>query len=181
MSFWRAPNSILDVPSFVFEEFGQNYCETSKRDAQGGWAAKTLQNIGFLATQNGAALNLWKKPQVLQYKRALGRFSSSCCLHAFLIQKIFRKPLKNHVGAALKSFLKMHCFLISVFGRLGLHLKSFWTPRWSQVRHSEFQKTHHSRLWGPSEIRRFFTNVVLESPELDFGRPELCFWRVWEG
>ena len=47
MSFWRAPNSILDVPSLVFEEFGQNYCKTSKRDAQGGWAAKSLQNLSF--------------------------------------------------------------------------------------------------------------------------------------
>ena len=76
----------------------------------------------------------------LQYKMALGRFSSSCCLHAFLIRKTFRKPFENHARAASKSFLKMHCFFTSVCKRLGLHFKASWTPRWSQVRHFAFQK-----------------------------------------
>ena len=47
MPFWRAPSPIFDAMSFVFGGFGKNYREISKRDAQGGWAAKNLQNLSF--------------------------------------------------------------------------------------------------------------------------------------
>ena len=47
MSSWRAPSSIFDAMSFVFGGLGKDYCEISKRDAQGGWAAKILQNLSF--------------------------------------------------------------------------------------------------------------------------------------
>ena len=92
----------------------------------------------------------------------LWRFSSNCCLHSLLIRKTFRIPFKNHARAASKYFLKTHCFFTSVFKCLGLDFGS-WTPRWSQVRHFAFPKTHHGRPWGPSEIRRFL---------------QTSFWRI---
>ena len=53
MSSWRAPSSIFDAMSFVFGGFGKDYCEISRRDAQGGWAAKSLQNVGLSGILHG--------------------------------------------------------------------------------------------------------------------------------
>ena len=55
----------------------------------------------------------------LQYKMALGRFSSSCFLRGFGVQKTIQKPLKNHARATQKSISKTCCFLTSIFSRFG--------------------------------------------------------------
>ena len=62
----------------------------------------------------------------LQYKMALGRFSSSCFLHGFGIQKTIQKPLKNHARATQKSISKTCCFLTSIFSRFGLDFGASW-------------------------------------------------------
>ena len=62
----------------------------------------------------------------LQYKMALGRFSSSCFLHGFGIQKTIQKPLKNHARATQKSISKTCCFLTSIFSGFGLDFGDSW-------------------------------------------------------
>ena len=66
----------------------------------------------------------------LQYKMALGRFSSCCFLHGFGIQKTIQKPIKNHARATQKSIQKTCCFLISMFSHFGFDFGSpgaaFW-------------------------------------------------------
>ena len=64
----------------------------------------------------------------LQYKMALGRFSSSCFLDGFGIQKTIQKPLKNHAWATQKSISKTCCFLTSIFSRFGLDFGASWAP-----------------------------------------------------
>ena len=62
----------------------------------------------------------------LQYKMALGRFSSSCFLRGFGVQKTIQKPLKNHARATQKSISKTCCFLTSIFSRFGLDFGASW-------------------------------------------------------
>ena len=69
----------------------------------------------------------------LQYKMALGRFSSCCFLHGFGIQKTIQKPIKNHARATQKSISKTCCFLISIFSILASILEALGPPTWSQV------------------------------------------------
>ena len=70
----------------------------------------------------------------LQYKMALGRFSSSCFLRGFGVQKTIQKPLKNHARATQKSISKTCCFLTSIFSGLGLEFGGSWAsnlePSW---------------------------------------------------
>ena len=65
----------------------------------------------------------------LQYKMALGRFSSSCFLRGFGIQKTIQKPLKNHARATQKSISKTCCFLTSIFSRFGLDFGASWASK----------------------------------------------------
>ena len=69
----------------------------------------------------------------LQYKMALGRFSSCCFLHGFGIQKTIQKRIKNHARATQKSISKTCCFLISIFSILASILEALGPPTWSQV------------------------------------------------
>ena len=65
----------------------------------------------------------------LQYKMALGRFSSCCFLHGFGIQKTMQKPLKNHARATQKSISKTCCFLTLIFSRVGLDFGTSWASK----------------------------------------------------
>ena len=56
----------------------------------------------------------------LQYKMALGRFSSSCFLHGFSIEKTYQKPFQNEVRTLPKLMPKTCCFLTSFFSGFGL-------------------------------------------------------------
>ena len=69
----------------------------------------------------------------LQYKMALGRFSSSCFLHGFGVQKTYQKPLKNDVRTLTKSIAKTCRFSTSIFSNFGLISEGLGPPRWSQV------------------------------------------------
>ena len=73
----------------------------------------------------------------LQYKMALGRFSSCCFLHGFGIQKTIQKPIKNHARATQKSISKTCCFLISIFSHFGLDFGGSWAsnlePSWLKI------------------------------------------------
>ena len=69
----------------------------------------------------------------LQYKMALGRFSSCCFLHGFGIQKTIQKPIKNHARATQKSISKTCCFVIAIFSILASILEALGPPTWSQV------------------------------------------------
>ena len=74
----------------------------------------------------------------LQYKMALGRFSSNCFLNGFGVPKTIQKPLKNHAWATQKSISKTCCFLTSIFSRFGLDFGASWAskmePSWPQNR-----------------------------------------------
>ena len=65
----------------------------------------------------------------LQYKMALGRFSSSCFLHGFGIQKTYQKPLKNDVRTLTKSIPKTCCFSTSIFSGFGLDFGGSWASK----------------------------------------------------
>ena len=73
----------------------------------------------------------------LQYKMALGRFSSCCFLHGFGIQKTIQKPIKNHARATQKSISKTCCFLISIFSHFGFDFGGSWAsnlePSWLKM------------------------------------------------
>mgnify|MGYP001206107243 CR=1 FL=1 len=69
----------------------------------------------------------------LQYKMALGRFSSSCFLHGFGVQKTYQKPLKNDVRTLTKSIPKTCCFSTSIFWGFGLDFGGFGRPNGCQV------------------------------------------------
>ena len=73
----------------------------------------------------------------LQYKMALGRFSSCCFLHGFGIQKTIQKPLENHARATQKSISKTCCFLISIFSHFGFDFGGSWAsnlePSWLKM------------------------------------------------
>ena len=73
----------------------------------------------------------------LQYKMALGRFSSCCFLHGFGIQKTIQKPIKNHGRATQKSISKTCCFLISIFSHFGFDFGRSWAsnlePSWLKM------------------------------------------------
>ena len=73
----------------------------------------------------------------LQYKMALGRFSSSCFLHGFGIQKTIQKPIKNHARANQKSISKTCCFFISIFSHFGFDFGRSWAsnlePSWLKM------------------------------------------------
>ena len=65
----------------------------------------------------------------LQYKMALGRFSSSCFWHGFGPQKTIQKPLENRARATQKSISKTCCFLTSIFSRFGLDFGASWASK----------------------------------------------------
>ena len=65
----------------------------------------------------------------LQYKMAIGRFSSSCFLHGFGVQKTYQKPLKNDVRTLTKSIPKTCCFSTSIFSGFGFDFGRSWASK----------------------------------------------------
>ena len=78
--------------------------------------------------QEPTSISYW----FLQYKMALGRFSSCCFLHGFGIQKTIQKPIKNHARATQKSISKTCCFLISIFSHFGFDFGGSWASKLPQ-------------------------------------------------
>ena len=75
--------------------------------------------------QEPTSISYW----FLQYKMALGRFSSSCFLHGFGVQKTYQKPLKNDVRTLTKSIPKTFCFSTSIFSGFGLDFGGSWASK----------------------------------------------------
>ena len=99
----------------------------------------------------------------LQYKMALGRFSSCCFLHGFGIQKTIQKRIKNHARATQKSISKTCCFFISIFSILASILEALGPPTWSQVGSKCLQKRYAPK-------HAFFHRFLLDLSSLLKGR-----------
>ena len=73
----------------------------------------------------------------LQYKMALGRFSSVAFCMDLGVQKPSKKPIKNHARATQKSISKTCCCLISIFSHFGFDFGGSWAsnlePSWLKM------------------------------------------------
>ena len=93
--------------------------------AQLGMTRESDQDRVCCLLQEPTSISYW----FLQYKMALGRFSSNCFLHGFGVQKTYQKPLKNDVRTLTKSIPKTCCFSTSIFSGFGFDFGGSWASK----------------------------------------------------